>query len=280
MKKYKYFTTGLILILFYILFGTIFDGDHTYMLVFTLSTLFFITIIALKKHEPVFFKDCLKIMTPFFVLFFIGALIGLDFSRSILYFIFLPLASLLAYLYLKYKNILIVIGSVLLFYIVGVHIYSTAFSFMSNYDAEKNTRFPNVTLLNKQGKKVSFDDDKVIVLDFWATSCGICFDKFPDLEETAKKYHKNKNVEIYAVNFPLKREKFENNIKILDSFGYNFQKLYAKSSKEIEDSLHFNSFPHLLVIKNGKIRYDGMFETEKNTKIFSIESEINKLLIE
>ncbi|MNE92871.1 hypothetical protein D3C80_1906500 [compost metagenome] len=56
--------------------------------------------------------------------------------------------------------------------------------------------------------------------------------------------------------------------------------MYAKSARQIEDSLDFNTFPHLIIVKNGKIRYDGMFVSEKETAVFSIESEIEKLLNE
>ena len=104
------------------------------------------------------------------------------------------------------------------------------------------------------------------------------FYKFPDFERTYNKYKNNKNLEFYVVNVPIERRgKFENTIKILDSIGYKFPKLYAKSSIEIEKQLHFNTFPHLIIIKNGKIRYDGMFETKSNTFIFSVESEIENL---
>lgn len=100
------------------------------------------------------------------------------------------------------------------------------------------------------------------------------------MEDTFKKYKANKNIEIYALNVPLKDDHFQNTTKILDSIGYSFPKLYAVSAKEIKDSLNINSFPQLLIIKNGKIRFDGMLETDSNVLVYSIDSEIQRLLDE
>ena len=280
MKKHILYLIGLLIVAFYIIFGTVFEGDHIPMIILTLTSLFFVTILNLRKKEEVSILDCFKIAVPFFMLLFISGIFVKDFSRIIQYLLFTPISSVLAYLYLKTKKIVIIPLSLSFFYCVGRFMFITMFSFISNINAEKNIVFPEVTLLNDFNKPVLLDKNKVIVLDFWSTSCGICFTKFPDLEATSDKYKNNKNVEIYAVNFPIRGDKFNKTIKILDSIGYKFPKLFAKSAKQIEDSLHFNTFPHLIIVKNGKIRYEGMFETQKNTFVFSIESEIEKLLNE
>ncbi|MBC7641731.1 MAG: redoxin domain-containing protein [Flavobacterium sp.] len=134
--------------------------------------------------------------------------------------------------------------------------------------------------MDKDENQVKLNKEKIIVLDFWSTNCSICFEKFPDLEEIYQKYKTEKNIEIYTVNVPVGRDKFHRTIKILDSIGYKFPKLYTRSMKEIEDSLHFNKFPHLIIIKNNRIRYDGVLVTEKYRRIYNIESEINRLLKE
>ncbi|POS00557.1 thioredoxin-like protein [Flavobacterium croceum DSM 17960] len=280
MKKRKLILIGIALILLYILFGVITDGNHKLMILLTLSSVFLITIYFLKNFDETKYKYCFFLIAPMLLLFTIAGFLGNDFSRTLQYLIFIPVSSLLAYGYLKKRYILIIPLALIAFYCIANYLFNTIFIFVSNKDAEKNINFPAITLLEHNKKRVYLKMDKIIVLDFWSTSCGICFEKFPDLEELHNKYKENNRVEIYAVNFPLKRDKFNTTIKILDSIGYKFKKVYAQSSSEIENKLHFNTFPHLIIIKDGKIRYDGMFETEKNTLIFSTEAEIDKLLKE
>lgn len=280
MKKVMPFLIGLSFILLFIVYGILFDGNHIPMFILTLSSVFLVSIFYLKKKENISVVDSLILVLPLLVLFIITGILGEDFSRAIQYIIFIPISSLLAYLYLKTKKLVIIPISLILFYCIGTYLFVTLFTYVSNINAEKKVDFPNIDLVDNNGEKITFDKDKIIVLDFWSTSCGICFEKFPDLQATADKYNSNKRVEIYAVNFPLKRDKFEKTVKILDSIGYKFPKLYAKSSNQIEDSLNFNTFPHLLILKDGKIRYDGMMETKKNTMVFSIESQIDKLIKE
>lgn len=271
---------GLLFIILYIIFGVIFEGNHLLMLPFLLSSIFIITIVALKRNNDFRHIDCFLLVVPIFLMFLIIGYFVEDYSRAIQYLIFIPVSSSLSYLYLKTKKVFIIPISLLFFYCTGSFLFTTIFTYVANKDAEKNIDLPNITLVDSLGKKIDLFREKIIVLDFWSTTCGICFEKFPEVQFISDKYKSNKKVEIYAVNYPLKRDRFEKTIKILDSIGYKFPKLYATSAKEIEDSLHFNTFPHLIIIKNGKIRYDGMFEIEKNTMIFSTESEIEKLLKE
>lgn len=278
MAKLKTIITGFLVIVFYIGIGILADGHHTVTFPFTLLFVFIGTIIYSKINKLLNVYNCFFLILPIFLLFLISGFFIDNYSRIIPYLIFIPISSLLAVIYLKIKKIIIIPLSIFLFYLANIYAYNTIFIYISNINAEKNIIFPKVNFVNYKNVKINFSNDKIIVLDFWSTTCGICFDKFPDFERTYNKYKNNKNLEFYVVNVPIeRRDKFENTIKILDSIGYKFPKLYAKSSIEIEKQLHFNTFPHLIIIKNGKIRYDGMFETKSNTFIFSVESEIENL---
>jgi thiol-disulfide isomerase/thioredoxin len=280
MNKIKKLLIGFSFIVLYIFFGVICDGNHVQMIALTLSAIFIITILIYKSKIKITLFDCIILIVPIILLLILAGVLSNDFSRTLQYLVFIPISSLLSFIYLKTKRVLVIPLALILFYCIGKFLFITLFTYISNKDAEKNISFPEVTLLDSKKKRVTLKKDKIIVLDFWSTSCGICFEKFPDLEKLSNKYKTNKKVEIYAVNFPLKRDNFDSTVKILNSIGYKFNKAYALSSSEIENKLHFNTFPHLIIIKDGKIRYDGMFETEKNTLIFSTESEINKLLRE
>ncbi len=282
MKLYlRYFALSLTLIFFYLLFGAITYGDHSLMLLLTLSTTFISSyFIFIKTPIKDHFKLVLILLLPLPIIFCSIFIIHHEYSRSVLYFIFIPISGALAYWYYTKKNIIIVIASLTLFYSVGFILFPNIFIYIQNKSAVVDKRLPSVTITDKYLKKEDLDKNKIIVLDFWSTSCSICFAKFPDLERTYLKYKNNPNVSIYAVNVPLKNDVFNKTTKILDSIGYQFPKLYAKSGKEMNDSLNIVSFPHLLILKNGKIRYDGILETDKNVYFYNIESQIEKLLEE
>lgn len=55
----------------------------------------------------------------------------------------------------------------------------------------KKEAIPDVTFVNLQGKKITSQDlrGKVVMINFWATSCTTCVKEMPEMVETYKKYH-------------------------------------------------------------------------------------------
>ena len=281
MIKLKTIINGVLIIVFYTVFSLIADGHHTITFPATLLIIFIATIVHFNKSKSISLLNCLFLVLPMILLFVTSGFFIKDYSRIIPYLIFIPISSLLAIVYLKSKKIIIIPISIFLFYVFSICFFNTLFIYVSNIDAEKNIAFATIHLVNDKKAKVELGKNKIIVLDFWSTACGKCFEKFPDFEKICNKYRTNKNINFYAVNVPIeRRDKFEKTIKILCRLGYKFPSVYATSSSEINNKLHFKTFPHLIIIKDSRIRYDGMFETENNTLIFSIESEIEKLLKE
>lgn len=282
MKKtiLKNIYIGSYMIIIYNVLGTITWYKHLYLLPLTLSINYFLSYYIFSKHKTDFVKQGLLICMPLTIFFITICTLEADFSRGLPYILFIPLSTYLAFLHYKFKSILIPILSFFLFGFISLVIFPNYFIYYHNYNAEKNIDFPNIKFKNNKYETTNFDKNKIIVLDFWSTSCGICFEKFPMLEETYNKYKNNKNVEIYSVNVPIKNDKYEKTIKILDSMGYSFPKIYAESLKQVEDSLHFNTFPNLMIIKNGKIRYEGVLENKSTSLIYNIEDQIQKLINE
>lgn len=278
--KEQVFKGSIILVLYLILLA-VFDGNHTIALPIMLVLTFIISYFVFKKEKAnQYLKIGLMLSLPTTIIFTITCILVNDFSRALPYILFIPLSTYLAFLYFKFRKIYILILSVLIFAFISLVIFPNWFIYCNNYDAVKNIPFKEIGLIDHNKNKVVIDKDKVVVLDFWSTSCNICFKQFPDLESVYNKYKNNKNIEFYAVNVPLKRDKFDNTIKILDSIGYKFPKYYAKSFEEVEGKLKFNTFPHLMIIKNGKIRYEGFLETRETSRLFNIEDQIDKLLKE
>lgn len=264
---------------FYIISGTIFWGEHIYMLATTLLASLIITFFVSKKSKNKRL-DYMLLNIPFFGILLFTCLLGNNFSRGLPYLIFTPLTSLLGlWLDSSLKKLIPLIISIPIF-IIAYYFQTNYFSFYHNKNAERAIPFPKLHITDKYGKPLSLSSDKIIVLDFWSTNCGICFKKFPELEKIYLEYKNNSNIEIYAINVPVKSDSFYKTTKILDSIGYNFPKIYAKSAKEINTRLKINSFPHLLIVKNGVIRYDGMFETNKDVLLYNTNDEIKKLLKE
>lgn len=55
----------------------------------------------------------------------------------------------------------------------------------------KKEVIPDVTFVNLQGKKITSQDlrGKVVMINFWATSCATCIKEMPEMVETFNKYH-------------------------------------------------------------------------------------------
>ncbi|WP_334188035.1 peroxiredoxin family protein [Noviherbaspirillum sp.] len=59
---------------------------------------------------------------------------------------------------------------------------------------------PDVTFTNLKGEKVSMESlrGKVVMVNFWATSCATCIKEMPEMVETYNKY-KDKGLDFFAV---------------------------------------------------------------------------------
>ena len=59
---------------------------------------------------------------------------------------------------------------------------------------------PVPTFTTMEGKQIRLSDlrGKIVLINFWATSCGICLKEMPDLIKTYRQYHK-RGFEVIAV---------------------------------------------------------------------------------
>ncbi|MEZ4840366.1 MAG: TlpA disulfide reductase family protein [Flavobacteriaceae bacterium] len=200
-------------------------------------------------------------------------------SVAILYLFFIPIVSFIGYHFNRRKLIIKILFPVLFIPIGGIF-YPNWFNFYENKEARVNLNTPEIKLKTEMKDDVRLDSikNKIIVLDFWTTSCGVCFKKFPEYERVFLEYKDNPRVQFYAVNIPLKKETVDSNIAFAnEKVNYQFQNLYAESMT-LADSLGFNAYPHLIILKNGNIRYSGKLITD--TKIYNIRREIDRLLKE
>lgn len=68
------------------------------------------------------------------------------------------------------------------------------------FSFSKQQAAPNVTFTNLQGEKVALESlrGKVVMVNFWATSCTTCIHEMPQMVETYNKY-KDKGLDFIAV---------------------------------------------------------------------------------
>ena len=278
MKTFlKYLLASITPIFLYLFFGGIFNGRHSWMIPATLITITLTSLYYSKKFNELkylFFVSSLPILLIFI---FSGSING--FSRIWSYIIFIPI-SILTGIYLDKKKVILVITSLSVFYfILGLFIYPNIFVYFNNKGSNIQKEYSKITLVDKENKPVFLNTDKVIVLDFWNTSCGICFKKFPEFEKYYLKYKNNSKVEFYSINVPLKRDHLDITKKLVDSLNYKFPTLFSISKEESEKNGIY-SYPHLLILKKGKVRYSGPLITEKEIIINHIDTEISNLLNE
>jgi thiol-disulfide isomerase/thioredoxin len=271
MKKFLIYSLGVVI--FYLIVNLLFNGQQIIFPIFMISS--FVFSFFISKKEMIYSFSFLTMI--WFIHFFREASI---LSNIIIYFIFTPLTFFLGF-YLKKKHYLLKGTYITILILIGVYGFSNFWFFVTNFDAHQANDSPIMVFSSSDNKQVRLDTikNKVIVLDYWTTSCGVCFQKFPKYEELYFKYKENPNVLIYAVNIPERRDTVGYAKKKIEKYKYQFPVLYSDSDT-IPKILGFNKFPHLVILKNKKVRYNGYPVLDKNYLVHSLEEEIEILLNE
>lgn len=276
----KYFGYILFPLLVYLVWGWVFSGIHTWMIPLTLISIFIFSVFCFKFAKK---EDQLKvgilIVAPFWILLFVTDLTAGTYRSAWPYLFFIPLMVYFAKVYQLRRQVLIPIFSVGLSLFIGLFIHPNTWVLQKNNEPYKNEIFSGLEVVDSQQRKIHFDDSKITVLDFWTTSCGVCFEKFPEFEKYYLQFKDNPKVQFYSVNVPLERDKFLEVVQLADSLNYSFPTIYANFKEEIQN-LGVHSYPHLLILKNGKVRYSGLLITDRFVFVNHIKSEINRLLEE
>jgi thiol-disulfide isomerase/thioredoxin len=114
---------------------------------------------------------------------------------------------------------------------------------------QNNTQINNQTLANK-----------IVLLDFWHTGCGVCFQKFPQLQAFYDKYKNDDSIAVYAVNKPIEEDKQKSAFKVIEEEGYNFPVLLP-TDEELAEKFGVRVYPTTFVIdKQSNIIYKGDIE--------------------
>ena len=234
-------------------------------LIFGSILYFFFTVLSIK-----YFKTIKPIFILIFILcplLFFNLRIGLsNFERNWVVVpstVFLILSTIFGFLFSKTTSK--VIPSFLLALICTWYLFfSEKYEDKMQYGVTKheNINFSTPQFKLYSSKGVIFNttlSHKILILDFWNTYCGPCYELFPTIDTIYKKLDTSK-YEIATVNIPFSGDKKEDNYNILDKYNYSFVNLFAED-KKIADSFGVKYYPTTIVIKGNNVIYRGDFVT-------------------
>lgn len=115
---------------------------------------------------------------------------------------------------------------------------------------------------DEQNNLVADDNfkNKIVLLDFWYTGCGVCFQKFPQLEAIYNKYKNDSSVVILAVNKPIEEDKPNEAFQVIKTEGFSFPVVITKD-EDLAERFGVRVYPTTFVInQNGQIIYKGGIE--------------------
>lgn len=112
-------------------------------------------------------------------------------------------------------------------------------------------------------KNMITDNDfanKIILLDFWNTRCGVCFKKFPQLQAFNEKHRNDSSVIVLAVNKPIEEDKPNQAFNDIREKSYTFPVVITKD-EDMAEKFGVKGYPTTFVInRNGQIVFKGDIE--------------------
>lgn len=102
--------------------------------------------------------------------------------------------------------------------------------------------------------------NKIVLLYFWSTRCGLCFKKFPQVQAAYDKYKNDSSVAIYTINKPVEENKPNQVFEMVKEESYSFP-IVIPIDEELPEKFGVKGYPTTFVInRNGQIVYKGDIE--------------------
>jgi len=121
-------------------------------------------------------------------------------------------------------------------------------------------------------------ENKLSVMYFWTTSCGVCYKKFPDLQELYIDYSDNKDIAISAVNVLYPKESPSDIYHSIRERGWSFPLFFlAKDDLNKYDDVDLNFYPYVLVLDyDNTVLYSGGFNYHPLVFVDNVRTIIEK----
>ncbi len=261
MKTLKYILS--VILILALLFLGFYTGKygHSYKFAYNFGLSFFMVFFFLKKKK-------LALLWSYIVLGISAMLLPFCLLTGFYFFelhvpssLALVLGMAFGYLYYKTRHKLVTIllavaiNVFMVFY--GYALWLNKLNFNTFFGRVEYV-FNNDNHLYKSDDSVfEFEPDKTYVLDFWTTSCAICFKEFPKFEKIRQQFQ-NENTSFYTVNYVLPKEKIDNNERLLRIRNIDIPVLFFKDNREqLFNTFKVAAFPTIIVIRNDTIMYRG-----------------------
>ena len=238
---------------------------------------FLLTVYSIKKVKPKT-KDFIILLALVFGLFILEIPIRISSWENTLVslpdFILHFFGIIAGYIFTKTK-IFIGIGVAITGLAVAIFMFFSGYNLWLNrisYGTFTGTVIEKAPEFNISSDKYCLTNEsiknKLIVLDFWHTACGVCFKKFPVLQRKYDKYKNIQGIEFYAVNIHIKRDTLNQAVNTLKILHYTFPVIVIDDDTLLK-KFKVSGVPIAIIIKNGvSIVYRG--------DIDGIDNEIEK----
>jgi len=172
----------------------------------------------------------------------------------------------------------------LMSFIIPFSVLLTAYVYYTQIEDKKDTietsQLEDVRFNDELGNEYILNDfkEKLVLFEFWTTSCSQCPESIAEFQELAEKYKSNENIDFRVVNINLGKRQNQDVFDKIES-KIKLEKLYV--NELIFKQLNFNVAPTVLVLDvQGKIVYFGYPNFDKLTHNYLpsiIENELTKM---
>lgn len=202
------------------------------------------------------------IYIPIHIFNFKSTLISLPSSSA--HFMGIAMGLILSNLYGKIKYILGTMFIIMTFWLtfIGYPKWINKINY-NTFSGHVSYKVPHPFSCRDQLKNHINNDNlrgKIVLLDFWNTKCGVCFEKFPLLQKLFTKYQNNQNVMIYALDAPLISDSLNEAFLMIEQRKYTFNVLMPDDI-HLPERFGVLSYPTTIVIdRSGNIVFKGDIE--------------------
>ena len=266
LKILKYFWIVFLPIVVYMFALECIDSSHSfsYPIINVICVLLYLILIRLKV--PKFYRILNYIFFPILIL--VVCILIVDFKRGVVYFTILPLTGFIVE-YVKRSFVLICL--------LLISIMTGSLFIQENWFSYEQNQFDLAYLREKQMPSLQFksvenddllvfDDDKTYIVNFWISSCGVCYRAMKDLQ---KQKLSNECTIIINVNLLLKDETPQQNLELLERYSIKSFSYYS-----IDDNWnkYLDSFPKEMIVRDGKVQFIGSLKSEWNNIFYNFSN--------
>lgn len=172
----------------------------------------------------------------------------------------------------KQAKIVFIVSVLVIALTVQFYFYPRWLDYLSygQFSTVMNDPAPQMKFINELGAEKGNEifENRIVILDFWNTSCGVCFQKFPMLQKMSDQYS-GSVIEVYAINVPLTRDTVNQSYEALKERNYTFRNLVA-AEQSITKDMNVFAYPTTFIVVNGVIKFKG--------DLIDVDAQLRKLI--